>query len=301
MKLGKTFLCYQLLLLSLVLPSVKAFWPWDILFEFICVPLFFMPFCKDKSLGTVRVDFYRTFKESKKLGIIPHKEYSISKLRIYSQMASLNHWYRDRVKFRLGDIRDYTVEWDLEDLQPNNAECSLLDEQRVNGFFNTHRISAVYIDDLHQRTSSGELTFLNGCAFIDVTLGDATGAPVTMMSTTTRPIDFLPFVDANTLAATLAHEVGHIFGFKHTAGSTSYINVYTACGESLEYPTFAPDEDVFERNGITYRHKEWGGRTNIMARLTSDQVQNPLSVRLFGDGYDETFTTMVECWFERSN
>lgn len=296
------------LLVVVNLPAmIDAFWPWDILLDLFCVPFFFLGFCRDDSFGTVYIDFYRTFDETNNIFGFPTKSYHISRARIHEQVSSLNHWFEGRIKFRLGAINDYDIGLlDFDRIPNGRSSCYLLDFDDVSGMFNRNRISALYTTRLPYITTLGETRLLNGCADIDVPLGNS---PATMIASNQGALGLPSFVDNNVVAATLAHEIGHVVGFQHTVTDVNDVYSYQDCGLDLKYPSFAADDEgnvldsSFTLDGVTYTTDEWKPTINAMAgrRFSfSNALRDPFSISLFGTKYEPIFDSMVDCWFEKS-
>lgn len=286
---------------------VQAFLLWDILVDLFCSTFSFWNFCQERTFRTVYLDVYRAFDEQETFLGTTEKNYVISPQRIHVQIANLNLWFKGEVTFRLGSIKDFDYELVQNEstIGPGENACFLLNEPKTNGYFNPQRISLIYAKELRARLQNGDWRVLNGCADIDRPLSTVPGqSPTTLLSTTSMP---LGFIDPNTLSILAAHELGHIFGFRHTTTNRvgGQVYPYTRCGLNLRYPSFGPDGgNVVDVDGTIYNIDDWKGRTNFMVGTGNNYdsfLVDPLSIRFFGHGYREVFRSMVECWLERSS
>ena len=256
--------------------------------------LFFGP----QAIGTVRLDIYRTFEEKDLFfGWIKYREHSISLWRLGPQIHFLNMWFGGRIHFQLGHV----ISYNNTDMHEGQASCSTL----LNTFAksddvqNLDRISVVYTKRLD----------IFGCAAgLGVPLGSRTNgkAPAVIVGMSNA----LPILDnpdwglAAFAGGTLAHEVGHIVGFSHTAGDQEYVATYKDCGLDLRYPVFSRDpEDDPVQDGlrlVEYEYENWHGRSNLMHALSMSHFEEFWHIGIFEDGYSDVFDSIARCWYSQS-
>lgn len=237
------------------------------------------------------------------LGILPVRNYAISRFRILQQLWQLNRWYNHRIDFRLGSIQDYDYPGMYIVSDPfQYTPCDLM-LGNSTGLFNPRRISAVYSEEY----AYGDSGFF-GCAMSTFApLGQDRAPFVGMANTRVFRADIVP-IDGNSLAITLAHEMGHIFGFRHTLSriETAQEMHFIECGLDLRYPAFLEGEDSFSAVDATgrrssYSHDDWNGRLNIMTGGIPPDSLNPVDWGLLDHyEYAAVFDDILRCWFERS-
>ena len=242
----------------------------------------------DEPKGTIKVDFYRTREEKTFLGT-NYNSHSIPHWRIRTQTALLNAWFGRRVRFELGDI------YEIDDYTDETQDCFVtLSSFRSNDEIETNeRVSVLYVEGL-----DGNIL---GCGVVDVPLGTVGSVAGLVVKANDR------------IGATLAHEMGHILGFRHTAdGGDEEVNTYTECGLNLRYPQFtnAVSDVVADRRnsnqvkddvtGDIYQNRDWRGRSNVMSGFNPWHVLRFWQVGFFHKDYEEIFDDILECWFERS-
>ena len=257
-----------------------------------------------KQIGTVKVDFYRTFEEID-LWLFKYKAHSISKLRLYKELHLINHWFAGRVKFEMGDI----ISYDNPEMHDTTMACAQLDEfARSSDVRHLDRISAIIIRR-QERTpdsmcdSSGLFTPL-GSGFTSDTV-----APAVVVGMTVDQGVNLPFLGFTLgFGGTLAMRIAHLMGFEHTVSVTQGnegVRVFNECGDTIFYPYFSTndptDDEVFNPiTNETYYHPEWKGRSNLMAPITTTELffSNIFTIGLYVNKYAEVFEAITQCWFD---
>ena len=282
--------------------------------------------------GTIYLDYYRTYSTWNlpfNLPFFEWKFHSISKAQIHGQLKGLNYWYNGRVNFKLGELRDYDGMHENVDGLP-----ALYDFARDLDQRNLGRISVLGVKSFSANT--GAL----GAATLDVPLGGGTQVGVPTLGTIQvapavifakdapsspdTPLLNLLFFAAigfgNLSGALLAHEIGHVLGFRHTASFAAIpresVEQYRECGLDLRYPNFdLQNLDDTQVTGITvnpttgetkrttYEHSDWMGRSNVMSGVRVDVLVPAFLRNQFGIykfGYESVFDQITQCWFERS-
>jgi len=257
--------------------------------------------------GSITVDFYRTYEDKEFLGI-PWRDFSISNGRIHRQIEYLNCFYDKRITFSLGDV--YTLE---DDSYTTPRTCFEIRNSFLDDVKDSFRVSVLVVKEF----SDSQF----GCAFVDSPLGgnfDSFGnrqLPAIVL-TANNPV--VPVFTAGLGAPLIggfliAHEMGHILGFWHTAANSEFepfVYSYTSCGidREVRYPVFSnriPEgiENKFVWDDVTgarYDYEDWQGRTNVMAQVTAFNVLQPWKATIFRDDYSSRFDDILECWFEQS-
>lgn len=311
MKFNAGWLCFRMSFLLLNISSVHGIGQvWSTIIVFLCsIP--FLPICRSAdNLRTVYIDFYRTYEERSALGgLHTWRHYAISRSRVHQQLWELNNfWYKDRVTFRLGSIRDYDYPGMFRVTKPfNTTPCEhLLVNATTGGVFDPSRISAVYSESYDY----GEEGFF-GCAsrVFSPLGGKFDGAPFVSLANSRVYQNTPIMIDGNTFATTLAHEIGHLLGFDHTLSrqQNSFVQHFEFCGLDIKYPAFLSGQDSFavrDEKGIftVYNHDEWNGRLNIMSGGIPPDSIFPFNWGLLGhSAYGAVFDKIMECWFEMSS
>ena len=257
-----------------------------------------------KQIGTVKIDFYRTFNEID-LWLFKYKAHSISKLRLYAQLHGLNKWYAGRIKFEMGDI----ISYDNPEMHETDDACASLAEFAAGSDVrHLDRISAVYV-----KRQGGILTSSCDSSGFFVPLGSggtngATVAPAVLVGmrydTGLLAIPGLVIL----FAGTLAMRIGHVIGFQHTVAfrvNFEGIWSFTECGDTIRYPFFnlnaqknGPEVIVDPITNETYYYSEWKGRTNLMAPLALSHALAPWEMGLYVNKYAQVFEAVTQCWFD---
>jgi len=244
--------------------------------------------------GSVTIDFYRSYEETQFL-FFKWRSQSISKARCLAQVKWCNFWYAGRINFVMGNVYDY------DDVPHENANPGpelfqfATSENRDLG-----RISALYVKSFSNT--------INGLAIdIDVPLGGGDSGIAAATIITMSSIFDLPIGLNNLFGATLAHEIGHLVGFFHTAeGNYDGVIAYNECGLDLRYPQFnryntMADTVMDPVLGTTYQHKDWNARSNLMTPFTPEtHIPNFYQIGIYKSDYEPVFDQITECWFSRA-
>ncbi|CAB9506430.1 expressed unknown protein [Seminavis robusta] len=263
--------------------------------------------------GEVTVDFYRLFEEKRWLGIIPYKDYTISKSRMAGQLFWMNYWFDGRVDFILGDI--YEIDDSFYYDNPSEMVCgnalirfaaraSSGGQDQIN---NVDRINVLVVPKLGQN--------INGCASGDVPLGGSLNYKAPAFALTRDNTFFYsigPLVKIafqNLFGYVAGHEAGHIFGLLHTSmpGDVApQVMEYSGCGLNLRYPQFSNEQLLSgdftdEVSGELYTYADWHGQSNIMSSIRSIATLFIWKAGIFRYNYEPIFDQILECWFSRSS
>ncbi|CAB9519955.1 expressed unknown protein [Seminavis robusta] len=262
--------------------------------------------------GNVTIDFYRMFEEKRWLGIIPYKDYTMSRFQMAGQIHLMNFWLEGRVNFILGDI--YEIDDPFYYDNPSDLICGDALNRFANRFSgqdqikNVDRINVLVVPKLGRN--------INGCATLDVPLGGNfdTKAPAFVLTRdNTIFYSIGPFAKIgfqNLLGNTVSHEAGHVFGLRHTDMDGDNVPRgigYFGCGLNLRYPQFRQDQVLSgdfkfwdEVSGELYTYEDWHGQSNFMASGFSIGGLFLWKAGIFRYNYEPIFDQILECWFSRS-
>lgn len=110
---------------------------------------------------------------------------------------------------------------------------------------------------------------------------------------------------------TLAHEIGHIMGLRHTTFTADDLDAtpaaianryfwhnYTidACKKTFRYPSFYSDNKIFA--SVSPLHKDYPGFNNLMGTAS---LRALAGVSVFNGRYGPIFKQQIDCWFEMNN
>lgn len=170
-------------------PFFTAFYEW--IWSILCFILRLDCALEDSFDSTVIVDIYRTYQE-----INGTKMYSISDTAAQTQIDGLGYWFKDKVTFQLGEIKDYRPEFHVI---PNGTyPCDAIrDDWRSGDVFNSRRISAIYVREIRDGPIAGCVPRVDIPAGIDI------APPVLIMHNTNSLYGF----QSSVLSIILAHEV----------------------------------------------------------------------------------------------
>ena len=237
------------------------------------------------------VDVYRSWKEAQMLGV-PYRDYAIAEPRVYTLIAQLNRAYGDYLTFKVGRISAVSA----RELYYTTRSCSeTLANFRKTEPLNPDRISVLV---MHM---SDDSQF--GCAR-PIPRGEKPALALAMN------LSDVPIYNGTNLAPTgafiLIHEMGHVFGFNHTAITAGAGNAYeaaemaikvVACGMHYWHPIFNRDKPRdFTYNGITFRYDDWHGASNVMSSFNREFLLDIQNVGLFRSGYKAVFEKQLQCW-----
>jgi len=242
-----------------------------------------LPDASGTPIGTVTVDFYRTYVVQG--GVRKH---AIPEWRIPRLIDSVNRWFEGRVRFELGDVYEYDNP-EMYIVTNSGGPCQVIsDFSRSEDVRDKSRISVVVAKDM--RSS------LLAC-----------------VPSRGRPLNW-DFAAAAIMGGnwqsyfggSLAHAMGHIMGMGHCSDdSRKGLNVYRGCGLNLTYPYWsnADGDSVMEVEGVRYDNSDWEGRSNIMSRFTPFNLFSAIvsgKLGIYRKNYTPVFETITECWFNES-
>jgi hypothetical protein len=210
-------------------------------------------------------------------------------IRMVEQTIGLNFWYQGTIKFKTNAVKVLT--------RADSKDCG-------GTFVNPEDYFEIPIGQ-----ESAALSMLTRCyadhstinVFVVKLFGNYNGM-ARMFAPLNQSRAASTIVAANiflTAAITLAHEVGHIVGFHHTAtwGGAQPVDWITNryCGQEFRYPHFRLDDPW--SLAAPPEHQQWPGRRNPMGYLN---IYTFLAPTFFAGNYERVFKGIISCWLDES-